>query len=53
MEQGLAATMVYGNGEGQNTKHYYAGAGKTAKKEHKMNGKKKGKCKTTSKGGKK
>lgn len=25
MEQGLAAQMVYGNGEGQNTTHYYAG----------------------------
>lgn len=28
MEQGLAAQMVYGNGEGQNTKHYYAGVKK-------------------------
>lgn len=23
---GLAATMVYGSGNGQNTKHYYAGS---------------------------
>ena len=29
MENGLAATMVYGSGEGQNTKHYYAGSVKT------------------------
>lgn len=26
MEQGLAQQMVYGSGEGQNTKHFYAGA---------------------------
>lgn len=35
MEQGLAVTMVYGNGEGQNTKHYYAGAKKPTKKKKK------------------
>ena len=31
---GLAATMVYGSGNGQNTKHYYAGSKqpKTTKK---------------------
>lgn len=31
---GLAATMVYGSGEGQSTKHYYAGSKqpKTTKK---------------------
>ena len=31
---GLAATMVYGSGNGQNTRHYYAGSTKpkTAKK---------------------
>lgn len=35
---GLAATMVYGNGNGQNTKHYYAGSTKpkaTKKKKEK------------------
>lgn len=36
MEQGLAASVLntYGTGEGQSTKHYYAGAGrkKMAKK---------------------
>ena len=39
--EGLAATMVYGNGEGQNTKHYYAGVKtkKAVKKKPKKNGK--------------
>lgn len=45
MEEGLAAmassgskpSMVYGNGEGQNTKHYYAGVMK--KKKTKTKGK--------------
>lgn len=37
MEAGLAATAagvsnVYGSGEGQNTKHYYAGVNKKKKK---------------------
>lgn len=27
-DKGLAATMVYGSGEGQNTKHYYASSTK-------------------------
>lgn len=31
MEQGLAQQMVYGNGEGQNTAHYYAGSKKKTK----------------------
>jgi hypothetical protein len=35
MEQGLAAQMVYGNGEGQNTKHYYAGVKKKPTKKKK------------------
>ena len=35
MENGLAATMVYGSGEGQNTKHYYAGSVKTKTKKKK------------------
>lgn len=39
MEQGLA--MTYGSGEGQNTKHFYAGASPTKKKVKK----KKKKCK--------
>jgi|SaaInl85LU_5_DNA_1037374.scaffolds.fasta_scaffold46404_2 hypothetical protein len=30
MEQGLAQQMVYGDGQGQNTKHYYAGKKKKA-----------------------
>lgn len=51
MEQGLAATMAYGNGEGQNTQHYYAGA---VKKDKKMACKTKGKSKPKiAKGGKK
>jgi hypothetical protein len=41
MEQGLAAQMVYGDGEGQNTKHYYAGVKKPARKKKNCN--KKGK----------
>ena len=53
MEQGLAATMTYVSGEGQNTHHYYAGAGSTPKKkEKKMACKTKGKTKP-GKGGKK
>ncbi len=32
MEYGLAAQSVYGDGAGQNTTHYYAGANKTKKK---------------------
>jgi len=32
MEQGLAAQMVYGNGENQNTKQYYAGVIKKPRK---------------------
>jgi hypothetical protein len=35
MEQGLAAQMVYGDGEGQNTRHYYAGTVKKKKKSKK------------------
>jgi hypothetical protein len=35
MEQGLAIQMVYGDGEGQNTKHYYAGAKKPVTKKKK------------------
>lgn len=35
MEQGLAQQMVYGNGEGQNTKHYYAGVKKMVPKKKK------------------
>lgn len=35
MGEGLAAQMVYGNGEGQNTKHFYAGAGKVSAKKKK------------------
>jgi hypothetical protein len=35
MEQGLAAQMVYGNGEGQNTTHYYAGKKKKPEKKKK------------------
>jgi hypothetical protein len=35
MEQGLAQQMVYGSGEGQNTKHYYAGAINNKKKTRK------------------
>lgn len=31
MEQGLASTMVYGDGAGQNTMHYYAGVNKGKK----------------------
>jgi hypothetical protein len=40
MEQGLAQ-MQYGNGEGQNTTHYYAGTIDKPKKEKKMACKKK------------
>ncbi len=32
MDQGLAHQMTYGTGEGQNTKHYYMGVKKVAKK---------------------
>jgi hypothetical protein len=35
MEQGLAAQMVYGNGENQNTKHFYAGVKKPVVKKKK------------------
>lgn len=35
MEQGLAQQMVYGSGENQNTKHYYAGVKKTPTKKKK------------------
>lgn len=35
MEQGLAQQMVYGDGEGQNTKHYYAGVKKPGVKKKK------------------
>lgn len=53
MEQGLAATMMYGSGAGQSTQHYYAGAGSTPKKkEKKMACKSKGKTKP-GKGGRK
>lgn len=31
MEQGLAHQMTYGDGKGQNTVHYYAGAKKKKK----------------------
>ena len=44
MEGGLAHSMVtnsYGNGEGQNTQHYYAGTIKNAKRKLKMACKKK------------
>jgi hypothetical protein len=41
MEQGLAAQMVYGDGEGQNTKHYYAGVKKATKKKKKCSVRKK------------
>lgn len=35
-EQGLAAALAqYGKGEGQNTQHYYAGAGKTPNRKSK------------------
>lgn len=48
MEQGLATQMVYGNGEGQNTTHYYAGARKkgvqTKMKKKIKKGTKKPKC---------
>lgn len=37
MEQGLAHQMVYGSGSGQNTTHFYAGAGKSPKKRKKCN----------------
>ena len=37
MNQGLAHQMVYGSGEGQNTKHFYAGAGKMPRKKKKCN----------------
>lgn len=39
MEQGLAGQLVYGSGENQNTKHYYAGVIKktTKKKKSKPN----------------
>ena len=43
MDQGLAATMTYGSGEGQNTQHYYAGA---MKKDKKRTCKAKGKSKS-------
>lgn len=36
MEEGLAATMAYGSGQGQNTQHYYAGADVGKKKGKKM-----------------
>ena len=36
MEQGLA--MTYGKGEGQNTKHYYAGAPRSKSKKEKCKG---------------
>ena len=32
MEEGLAQQMVYGSGEGQNTKHFYAGTVNAPKK---------------------
>ena len=35
MEQGLAHQMTYGTGEGQNTKHHYAGVIKSIKKKKK------------------
>jgi len=35
MEQGLAQQMVYGDGNGQNTVHYYAGTIKKNKKSKK------------------
>lgn len=40
-EQGLAAALAqYGKGEGQNTKHYYAGATPAVKKKKKCKKKK-------------
>ena len=45
MDQGLAAQMVYGSGEGQNTKHYYAGARKKMAKVKKGSKKEKSGCK--------
>ena len=44
MGDGLASTMVYGSGEGQNTKHYYAGTVKSTNKKSKKckKGKQKG-----------
>ena len=36
MEQGLAHQMTYGSGEGQNTKHFYAGAAKKVKNKKKV-----------------
>lgn len=44
MEQGLAQQMVYGDGEGQNTKHYYAGAKKSTKKAKNKKKKNKSSC---------
>jgi len=44
MEQGLAAPMVYGEGEGQSTKHYYAGDKKSARKKNKSKKKVKNSC---------
>jgi hypothetical protein len=35
MEQGLAHQMTYGSGSDQNTKHFYAGAGKMRSKKKK------------------
>ena len=37
MQDGLAKTMTYGDGEGQNTKHFYAGGKKPMKKKKKCN----------------
>ena len=41
MEQGLAVSMTYGNGEGNTIQHYYAGKRKNKKKGSKMGCKKK------------
>ena len=43
MENGLAQQMVYGSGENQNTKHYYAGTVKP-KSKSKMKKKRKKTC---------
>ena len=43
-EEGLAQQMVYGSGEGQNTKHYYAGTLKKAKRKRKTKNKQKKTC---------
>ena len=43
MEEGLAQQIVYGSGEGQNTKHFYAGTINVPKKTKKKKCNKKSK----------